>query len=164
MEDYDYMWIPKHLAVKLKELENENDLFEKEVLCYVEKTKLDISQHVEFLDDDILMFKAKLASYKKLFKEAYATADEEMYSFWEKFDLQLTGRSKSISSRLDRITHLYDEEFEKKKKQIEKISSSMEHINTYAFERIITFLKQYESLEEGTKDLFTSMVCKKVEE
>lgn len=159
-KEYDYMRVPKDLAVKLKELQNENDLYEKEVLKYVEKTKMDISGQVELLDDDILMFKAKLASYKKAFKEAYESADSEMYSFWEEFDVKLSERYKSLSRRLERINGIYEEEFDKKKSRIEQLSKRMESINTYHLEKIISFLKSFESLDKSTKDLFVNMVTK----
>ena len=158
MEDYDYMRVPKELAVKLKELENENELYEKEVLKYVEKTKKDISGQVELLADDVLMFKAKLASYKKAFKEAYENADTEMYSFWEDLDKKLSIRHKSLKNRFDGISKILDKEFEQKQNQIERMSKKMESINTYSFDRIISFLKSFESLSPESKALFTSMI------
>lgn len=163
MIDYDYMRVPKDLAVKLKELENENELYEKEVLKYVERTKIDISGQVEMLDDDVLMFKAKLTSYKKAFKEAYESADTEMYSFWEDMDKKISTRHKSLRSRFDGISKILDREFEEKKHQIERLSQKMESINTYSFDRIISFLKSFDSLAPESRELFINMIDKQKE-
>lgn len=160
MEDYDYIRVPKHLAVKLKELENEDSLYEKEVLKYVKNTKKDISDQVELLDDDVLMFKAKLASYKKAFKEAYDSADTEMYSYWETLDKKLSTRHKSLRDRFDNISRVLDREFELKQNQIERMSKKMESINTYSFEKIITFLRSFENLSPETKDIFIDVLQK----
>jgi hypothetical protein len=156
--EYDYMRVPKDLAIKLKELENEDALYEKEVLKYVDRTKKDISNQVELLDDDVLMFKAKLASYKKAFKEAYESADTEMYSFWEDLDKKLSMRYKSMSTRTKNVTDIFDREFHQKKEMIDSLYKRMEHLNTYKFESILSFLKSFEQLDSKTKELFIGMI------
>ncbi len=158
MIEKKHVYLPIKLAEKLEKVLNEEELLEEEVVKYIRQTKNHISGQVELLDDDILMFKGKLASYKKAFKEAYTTADEEMYSFWEKFDKDLAIRSKSMSTRLSRLNKIYEEEFTKKKFQIEKLSKSMEEINTYSFERILTFLRSFQSLDDSTKNLFKELL------
>lgn len=158
MENKELIWLPKDLVEKLKKVVNEEELIEKEVLCYIEKTKKNISNQVELLDEDVLLFKGKLASYKKAFREAYESADSEMYSFWEELDGKLADRYKAMKKRLDGITAIYNREFEARKTQIEHLSKKMENINTYQFEKMISFLKQYQSLDQGTRDLFDSML------
>ena len=158
MEDYEYMRVPIELAVKLKELENEDALYEKEVLCYIERTKKDISNQVELLDDDILMFKGKLASYKKAFKEAYSSADTEMYSFWEDFDKKLSDRYTKLDSKFSSISKTLDREFQERVHQVESLSKRLESLNIYNFEKIITFLESFETLNPESKELFVKLV------
>lgn len=158
MKNYEYMRVPKELADKLKGLEDTNKIYEDEVLKYVKKTKLDISGSVENLDEDILMFKAKLTSYKKAFKETYEAADEEMYSFWEEMDKKIGERHKRMATRLERLNKLYMEDFQAKQRHIKDLRKSLENINTYEFDKIISFLKSYQSLNEDTKQLFCGMI------
>jgi DNA anti-recombination protein RmuC len=119
-----------------------------------------ISNSVENLDEDVLIFKGKLASYKKAFKEAYESADNDMYSFWEEFDKNLSKKYKSMSKKMDNINRIYENEFEKKKNQIERLSKSMESLNTYQFEKIINFLRSFESLSSESKELFKGLMAK----
>ncbi len=159
-KDYFGLWLPKELGEKLKIHENEEGLIEKEVIRYIEDTKTSITQSVENLDEDVLMFKGKLASYKLAFKEAYNEADDNMYSFWEKFDENLSKKYKSLSSRMDNINKIYEKKKKKKKHQIKSLSDSMNSINTYQFEKVIGFLKSFQNLDNDTKELFKDLMIK----
>ena len=158
MNEKEYVYVEKKLAEKIKRLGTEEEQIEKEVLCYIEKTKKDISNQVEYLDDDILMFKGKLASYKKAFKEAYNTAEKEMYFFWEDFDKKLSDRYKKLDSKFSSISKTLDREFQQRAHQVETLSKRLESINTYNFERIITFLQSFETLSPESKELFAKLV------
>ncbi len=158
MKDKELIWLPVDMVKRLKEVEDKEELMEKEVISYIDKTKRDISGQVELLDDDILQFKAKLSLYKKAFKEAYESADTEMYAFWEDLDNKLTHRHKSLRDRTARVTAVFDREYEKRSSDIDSLYKRLESFNAFQFEKIISFLKQFNSLDDETKDLFKGMV------
>jgi predicted nuclease with TOPRIM domain len=157
MKEKDLVWLPKDLADKVKEFEDKEELKNALVLEYIDKTKRDISQSIEMLDDDVLCYRGKLASYRNALKEAYSEEYDKTYEAWEDaqnklkdFDIMILPLKQSLQSLSSDVVDIAS--------RINNMQKSFESFNTYHFERITAFLKAWNEQPEDVKEMFKKMM------
>lgn len=156
-KDKDLVWLPKELVVKLKEVENEEELKEKYILKYIDGLKRDVSKEIELIDEDILEFKASCIRYKKGMKSIYDEETDALYAAWEAMDQKrgkLLLNSEAISKHLKPIR----QEIDSLTKDLDRLVEKIDYTTINKFEKISGILNTYSRLDDDTKQMFRLMV------
>lgn len=84
-EATEIVWLPKSLAIKIKELKD-GESQSKLIVEYIESMKRELKINIESMDEDVLIFRGLMAKAKQAFKETKETELNSFYELWEKFE------------------------------------------------------------------------------
>lgn len=145
MKERDLIWVNKDLAEQYKELDTD---FKKVELVnkIIADKKLDITNDIQNLDDDLLRFKAFALNYSTAFKKTYEDQSEKLFKIWEDCSEPINKiDAKTMSIRKDIIGI---------SKDIDGLAKQLETLNTYKLERLIELIQTYNNMSDNDKDVF----------
>jgi len=120
-EECTYAYIPKSLAKKVDELGNCASV-EKEILSYIEETKLDLRISIESIDEDILLYRAHMIKARDAFKIAKNEELEGLYVLWEGFDKERCKLGNMVKQAKDTLDPL--------RKEIKQMAFDIQDLNS----------------------------------
>ena len=140
MSEKDLIWLPKELADKVKDL-TDADALNREILNYLEESKADLRITVESIDEDILLYRAKMIQARDAFKKA---KDEELdanYKLWEKYEEDIKTTKEYVTSAASLLKELT--------KEVQELNKAFSVIDT---DRALGFLNVLQQIQNFNKD------------
>ncbi len=101
---------------------------------YIEESKRDLKVSMDYMDDEIIEYKAAMINARKKFKEAKEEMLEANYAMWEEFDNQ----KKNIQSKAEEMV----KELGPLKGELNRIAILMHGIDTFKIERFLEILEK----------------------
>ena len=127
-----YVWLPKELA-KLVEGSTGVEGYEKEILSFIEDSKLDMKTSIEEIDESILLYRAKMIQARDSFKKAKEEELDANYVLWETYEKDIKSTREYVDNAKKVLTPLVDEIKELnvliKSLDIDRIESFMGSLN-----------------------------------
>ena len=150
-ENYTHIYVPQEFAVKYNELDEANAQAEiaKEI---IKAKKLDITSELEYLNDDVIQFKAACLSYKAELKKAY---DEQGLVIESMVDTAINSMP-SIKQHAVKLA----EEVKPIKAELESLQETMKDIKSFSstisfweVEKLLKLAEQVSNMDEKSKDV-----------
>lgn len=143
-QDKELIWVTKDQAEFFKSLEDD---FKKAdfIQSLIEKTKKQMQNDIENLDEELLEFKSFVIRYSRAFKEAYDAQAINVEKLWEVSTEPVDNIRKQLN--------LIKSDIKETSKQVEELTSAIGNINTYKIERMIELLNQFKSMSSSDKDI-----------
>ena len=150
-EKYEYVQLPKDLYDKLVEAKSRQEQ-EKMFFAEIEARKTDIKNEIENLEDDVLRFKAVGIRYKSSLEKIYEEQAVELDKLWECMNLEdnIYSKLKTMNSQLSQF-----------KNDIKQINESMNHLNSYNLEKIISLVEKFNGFTNQDKEIIKYLTEKK---
>ena len=104
----ELVWLPEEIAKKVKDV-TDVDSINIEIMKYVNYVKLDLKTEIQNIDEDILLFRARMIQARNSFKEATDAELNGLYEIWETFDKDISKVKKQISEVIEVINPLKQE-------------------------------------------------------
>ncbi len=101
---------------------------------YIEESKRDLKVSMDYMDDEIIEYKAAMINARKKFKEAKEEMLSANYAMWEEFDNQ----KRDIRNKAESVV----KELEPLKGELDKISNLMYGIDRFGIERFLEILEK----------------------
>lgn len=148
-EKTELVWLPKDVAVNIKKATSEEQelAFVNE---YIKSCKIDMSSSIEAMDADILIFKAKMLTAKKAFKEAKDEQLNANYKLWEKYDKDLN----KVAIKVERLTNKLNPIADK----LANIDELFGKIRSYNIDKFLETLNHISGLYGKEKEMFKFLV------
>ena len=147
-EEKEYMLVPKKLA---DELEQANSREEQEKLFFdaIYKKKKDISEEIEALDDDLLMFKAFGTKYKNELDKIYNEQYEKIEQTWEKLN---AGDSiyKKLKSLNDSVKGL--------DRTLEEVERKIKYMSVRNLENAMNVIDRFNNMSHDDRNLLEKLM------
>lgn len=149
MNDKELIWVPAKLKETLEKMNSDEEQL-KIVEKYINDRKLDISNDIEALDDDLLRFKAFALKYKTEIKAVYNEQSDILYKLFEDCgDIQskMYLKIEETKKKLNPITE-----------KIKEINFVLDKINIYKIEKVIELIEKFNRMSEEDKRLFEILI------
>ena len=140
MSEKDLVWLPKELADKVKDL-TDTDALNREILKFLEETKADLRVTVESIDEDILLYRAKMIQARDAFKKAKDEELEANYTLWENYESDIKKTREYVKTATDVLKELT--------KEVQELNRAFSVINT---DRALGFLTVLQQIQNFNKD------------
>ena len=125
-EPTDLVWLPVSLVKKINDLQDTRGV-EKEILSYIEETKIDLRIGIESIDEDILLYRAQMIKARDAFKAAKNEELEGLYALWEGFDKERCKLGNMVKEAKNAIAPLRTE-LVGLRQEIENVNSSIDSL------------------------------------
>lgn len=136
------MYLPKELAEQIEAVKDHSAL-EKELLAYVEKTRSEFHQSIESLDEDVLIYRARVQRAREALTEAYGDYTQANYELWEnsQADIKKVGDlAKAAVAELAPI-----------KNELEQVNELLKGIHKWGIEDLLKLLNQLGSADRKSQ-------------
>lgn len=140
-EETDYIRLPKRLIDQIKDLDNADKVITK----YIEESKRDIKNNLDFLEDEVIAYKGSMAKTRIAFNEAKEEALAANYKIWENFEedkKQIWNKSKEIVESLKPLTE-----------ELSKINRAIDGLNTYRLDELMKTIQAFSGLWGENKEM-----------
>ena len=151
-DDKELIWVKKEIAEEYKSLESDIKMADM-INDIIRRKKVDISNDIENLDDDLIRFKGFCLNYASKFKEAYNEQTENIEKIWEDCN-------EPISNIISKTSHI-KKEISGISGDIRNISASINDLDTYKLDRIIGIIEKYNSMTDDDKEIFKLILERK---
>ena len=151
-DDKELIWVKKEIAEEYKSLESDIKMADM-INDIIRRKKVDISNDIENLDDDLIRFKGFCLNYASKFKEAYNEQTENIEKIWEDCN-------EPISNIVSKTSHI-KKEISGISGDIRNISASINDLDTYKLDRIIGIIEKYNSMTDDDKEIFKLILERK---
>ena len=151
-DDKELIWVKKEIAEEYKSLESDIKMADM-INDIIRRKKVDISDDIENLDDDLIRFKGFCLNYANKFKEAYNEQTENIEKIWEDCN-------EPISNIVSKTSHI-KKEISGISGDIRNISASINDLDTYKLDRIIGIIEKYNSMTDDDKEIFKLILERK---
>jgi chromosome segregation ATPase len=150
-EEYEYVQLPKELYDKVIESKSRQEQ-EKMFFAEIEARKMDVKSEIENLEDDVLRFKAVGIRYKNSLEKIYEEQAVELDKLWEGMNLEdnIYSKLKTMNSQLSEF-----------KNDVKQINESMNRLNAYNLEKIITLVERFNNFTSEDKEIIKYLTEKK---
>jgi hypothetical protein len=157
MDDKELIWVPKEVADTYNKVtsdatqrEQQQKIIDDYIQSLSEKSKKEYQENLSALDEEAAIFTGLNLRIKQSFEAALDAAKKANYDVWERFDSERTNISKKVS---DMITFL-----KPLKGELSEISSILNKINTYSFDRLVETLLKVSNLQGENKEMFDFLI------
>jgi hypothetical protein len=147
----DLVWLPIDLCKKIKEIEG-NSGIEKEILSYIESTKLDFKQTIESIDEDVLLYRAKMIQARDSFKKAKDEELELAYNLWKDYDNELSKIRNYVGKAKETLEPLI-KEVNSLNGEIIETNNLISRLNVDRLKGFLTIVNDCKILLQEDKDL-----------
>ena len=143
-EKTELVWVPSSLANKIKAIQGTSGL-EEEILSYIEDSKKDHLLSIESMDEDILLYRAKMIQARNAFREAKDAELDANYKLWEDYDKELSS-VKSLVKEAKAV-------LEPLRQEIKDLNTEMGKLDLYRLIDFLAALKSVKHLVDSEKDM-----------
>ena len=151
-EERELIWVSKSQAEFFKALEDDTKRGDF-VLSLIEKTKKQMINDVENLDDDLLQYKSFVLRYSREFKKAYDEQSINIEKLWE----DCTKPADEVRSKANKIK----DEIKGIQKLVDETKEQIKSIDFYGIERVIALIDRFNSMTERDKEIMTRILNNK---
>lgn len=142
-EEREYIYLPKSLAKKIKDLED-NKLIEQAIDEYFEETKRDLKINLEEIDDRVLEYRGLMVKAKGEFKKAKEEQISASYTLWEEFEKEMPnirGKIELLKNEISPIT-----------KELKELSTELNKVKTWEIQDLLKIVKEVRSYLDYNND------------
>lgn len=153
-EETELVWLPKSLAKKITDAK---DPTSQEMLAlingYIDKTRKNYKDNLEYLDEDIIMFRGLLVGVKKQYEEALNSQLSSEYKLWENIDEQRPKLKKKIEVLTDDLKPLTE--------SLKEIDGLLKSINSWEIGKLVEQVSFLSSALNGETGKMIRFICQK---
>lgn len=141
----ELIWVDKDLAKQYQELDSDTKKAEL-VNELIKQKKIDITDDIQNLDDDLLRFRAFVLNYSTEFKKAYDEQANRIYEIWEECVEPI--------EKIDKKTLAIKKDIYSISNDVEELADKLKNLNIYKIERLIELIEMYNRMSENDKEIF----------
>ena len=139
-----YAYIPEELALSIKDLED-STAYEKEILRYIEDSKLDMRASIEELDEAVILYRAKMIQARDAFKKAKEEELDANYTLWEEYEKDIKSTRQYVEAAKQEVAGLANE--------VEALNTLLYKFDVNRLNSFLHSLKQLQGFMSQEKDL-----------
>jgi len=151
MSDKELIWVQKDLAQKFNNLSSSEEQ-EKLVTNIINDKKLDITNEMEYLEENLLMFKGVCLKHKNELTKVYNEETSKLEDMYDHVGEMRQGIDKSAKQLTDALIPL-QKTVSDLKNDMKSISDELKHINVYGIERFLELVDKINAMDEGSKEM-----------
>jgi hypothetical protein len=141
---YISLYVESDIANKFEAITND-DALNKEILSYVDKTRNELKDYVQEMDENVLLFKAQMITARDAFKKAKQEELDAFYSIWEKYDEDIASHKIKVKQLQEGMKPLFED--------FKSLQSLMNNCNVYAAERVFSLIEKFNNFDEKEKEM-----------
>lgn len=132
----EYVFIPKKLAEKIKDLESDKQM-EDTIIGYYNQSRRELQGELDCLDEDVIQYKANMMKARQAFREAKEEQLDANYELWEKFDADIKGVSAYVAKATSQLQPL--------KAELSQLKELMNQIDKWEIEKLVGLIDKLNS-------------------
>jgi len=151
-EEKEFVWLPKSIAKKLKDIEKPESALSAEIINeYIKDVKTSMRVEVESLDEDVQIFKGLMIQARQRFEDAKNAQLEASYKLWEDFEAKLPGLEEKVDIAIRKLKPL--------EIKCNELSEIMQKIDSFKIERLAEAIAKLSTLYEENQKMVNFLIC-----
>ena len=156
MEEKDLVWLPKSVAVKVKQIETVEEA-DSMIQEYIKTKRQDFTRELENLDDDVLTFKGVCLKHRQELKKVYDEQSDLLDRLWDDcgdMGSKIHRHAKSLAAELAPLTA----EVKSLKASIEEVKKLIGQVDFYPQQTFIQTVESVARMDDKTKGLLRDLL------
>jgi vacuolar-type H+-ATPase subunit I/STV1 len=156
MEEKDLVWLPKSVAVKVKQIETVEEA-DSMIQEYIKTKRQDFIRELENLDDDVLTFKGVCLKHRQELKKVYDEQADLLDKLWEDcgdMGSKIHRHAKAIAAELAPLTA----EVKSLKTSIEEVKKLIHEVSFYPAQQFVSTVESVARMDDKTKGLLRDLL------
>ena len=156
MEERDLVWLPKSVAVKVKQIETVEEA-DSMIQEYIKTKRQDFIRELENLDDDVLTFKGVCLKHRQELKKVYVEQADLLDKLWEDcgdMGSKIHRHAVAMAVELAPLTA----EVKSLKSSIEEVKKLIHEVSFYPTQQFVSTVESVARMDDKTKGLLRDLL------
>lgn len=155
-QERELIWVPKELAERFNSLETVEEQSAL-VMKFIEEQRSRIKASNEYLEDDVLEFKAYCLNYRKALSEVLNAQDPIMEALEEK-TAYATNKMKEDLKKVEKLIEPIENRVSILLRKVDGIAAAMAKINHHQINQYISVVEQFANMSDDRIDLLRKLI------
>lgn len=156
MEEKDLVWLPKSVAVKVKQIETVEEA-DSMIQEYIKTKRQDFIRELENLDDDVLTFKGVCLRHRQELKKVYDEQANVLDDLWidcGDMGSKIHKHAVAMAAELAPLTA----EVKNLKASIEEVKKLIHEVSFYPAQPFVSTVESVARMDDKTKGLLRDLL------